>query len=119
MGAADVSERAREVFALYDRGLADEAGLMALRADELRWAVGRMWPRSPGYRSEHARPTRKADMAGWLLSRMPPHRVAYRVRFAEPVPVGAVEIRRRADAAVRAHLSGTPCSDHVTEADDG
>ena len=112
MRAQDISARAREVFGLYDRGLADAGALMSLRADELRWAVRMRWPRGQRVSSM---PTTKADMAEWLMERMPPHRVSYRVRFADPVPVGAVDVKRRADAAVAAHLSGKPCADEVCE----
>ena len=112
MRKQDISARAREVFGLYDRGLADAGALMSLRADELRWAVRMMWPRAQQVGSM---PTTKADMAEWLMERMPAHRVSYRVRFADPVPVGAVEVKRRADAAVAAHLSGKPCADEVCE----
>ena len=112
MRKQEISARAREVFGLYDRGLADAGALMSLRADELRWAVRMRWPRreKAGFM-----PTTKADMTEWLMGRMPHHRVSYRVRFADPVPVGAVEVKRRADAAVAAHLSGEPCADQVCE----
>lgn len=112
MRKQEISARAREVFGLYDRGLADAGALMSLRADELRWAVRMRWPRGQQVGSM---PTTKADMAEWLIERMPHHRVSYRVRFADPVPVGAVEVKRRADAAVAAHLSGKPCADQVCE----
>lgn len=112
MRTQEISARAREVFGLYDRGLADAGALMSLRADELRWAVRMRWPRRA---KAGSMPTTKADMAEWLMERMPPHRVSYRVRFAEPAPVGAVEVKRRADAAVAAHLSGKPCADEVCE----
>lgn len=112
MRTQDISARAREVFGLYDRGLADTEALMSLRADELRWAVRMRWPRRA---KAGSMPTTKADMAEWLIERMPPHRVSYRVRFADPVPVGAVEVKRRVDAAVAAHLAGRPCADEVCE----
>ena len=108
----EISARAREVFGLYDRGLADAGALMSLRADELRWAVRMKWPR--GVRAGSV-PTTKAAMVEWLMGRMPAHRVSYRVRFADPVPVGAVEVKRRADAAVAAHLAGAQCADEVCE----
>lgn len=114
MRTQDISARAREVFGLYDRGLADAGALMSLKADELRWAVRMRWPRRA---KEGSMPTTKADMAEWLMERMPPHRVSYRVRFAEPVPVGAVDVKSRAEAAVAAHLAGMPCADEVV--DDG
>lgn len=112
MRKQEISARAREVFGLYDRGLADAGALMSLRANELRWAVSMNWPR--GVRAG-SMPTTKADMAEWLMERMPHCRVSYRVRFADPAPVGAVEAKRRADAAVAAHLSGRPCADQVCE----
>ena len=110
MRKREFSARAREAFGLYDQGLADARALMSLRADELRWAVRMKWPR--GVRAG-SMPTTKADMVEWLMERMPAHRVSYRVRFADPVPVGAVEVKRRADAAVAAHLAGGPCADEV------
>lgn len=110
----EISARAREVFGLYDRGLADAGALMSLRADELRWAVRMKWPRRA---KAGSMPTTKADMAEWLMGRMPAHRVSYRVRFADPVPVGAFEVKRRADAAVAAHLAGEPCADEVMGGD--
>lgn len=112
MRKQEISARAREVFDLYDRGIADAGALTSLRADELRWAVRMKRPMGV---QACSMPTTKADMAEWLMERMPPHRVSYRVRFADPVPVGAAEVKRRADAAVAAHLAGEPCADEVTE----
>ena len=112
MRKQEISARAREVFGLYDRGLADAGALMSLKADELRWAVRMKRPMGV---QAGSMPTTKADMAEWLMGRMPPHSVSYRVRFADPVPVGAVEVKRRADAAVAAHLAGESCADEVTE----
>ena len=33
--------------------------------------------------------------------------------FPSAVPVGAVDVKRRAEAAVAAHLAGRPCADEV------
>ena len=102
------SERMREEARRYNDGLSSKGSLMALRAAELRRMVDQMWPKG---RRAGQKPAAKADMAEWLLARMPAHRASYRVRFADPVPVGAVEIKRRADAAVAAFLAGRPCAD--------
>lgn len=116
MRKLEISARAREVFGLYDRGLADAGALMSVRADELRWATRMKWPRGA---QAGSMPTTKADMTEWLMGRMPAHRVSYRVRFADPMPVGAVEVKRRADAAVAAYLAARPRVDEVAEeADD-
>ena len=108
---AEPSERLREEMRRYNDGLSGAESLMSLRATELRRMVELAWPRGRANRA--GKPTTKADMAEWLLARMPAHRASYRVRFADPVPVGAVEVKRRADAAVAAHLSGEPCADEV------
>lgn len=108
---AEPSERLREETRRYNDGLSGAESLMSLRATELRRMVELAWPRGRANRA--GKPSTKADMAEWLLARMPPHRVSYRVRFADPVPVGAVEVKRRADAAVAAHLAGRPCADEV------
>lgn len=109
------SERLRDEVRRYNDGLSSKESLMALKAADLRRMVEQMWPKG---RRAGQKPTTKADMAEYLLSRMPAHRATYRVRFAEPAPVGAVEIKRRADAAVAAFLAGGPCADLVEE-DDG
>lgn len=114
-GNDEPSERMREEARRYNDGLSSKGSLMALRAAELRRMVDQMWPKG---RRAGQKPAAKAGMAEYLLSRMPAHRASYRVRFAEPVPVGAVEIKRRADAAVAAFLSGRSCPDLV-EVDDG
>lgn len=110
------SERLRDEVRRYNDGLSSKESLMALKAAELRRMVEAAWPRSR--ERAGAKPATKAAMAEWLLGRMPAHRATYRVRFAEPAPVGAVEIKRRADAAVAAFLAGGPCADLVEE-DDG
>lgn len=110
---AEPSERLREEVRRYNDGLSDAESLMALRATELRRMVELAWPR--GRASREVKPTTKADMAEWLLARMPAHRASLRVRFAEPVPVGAVDVKRRAEAAVATHLAGRPSADEVVE----
>lgn len=112
---AEPSERLREEVRRYNDGLSGAESLMSLRATELRRMVELAWPRGRANRA--AKPTTKADMAEWLLAMMPAHRASWRVRFAEPVPVGAVDVKRRAEAAVAAHLAGRPCADEVV--DDG
>lgn len=110
---AEPSERLREEVRRYNDGLSGSESLMALRATELRRMVELAWPR--GRASREGKPTTKADMAEWLLARMPAHRASWRVRFADPVPVGAVDVKRRAEAAVAAHLAGRPSADEVVE----
>ena len=105
------SERLREEVRRYDDGLSGTESLMSLRATELRRMVELAWPR--GRASHEVKPTTKADMAEWLLARMPAYCASWRVRFSEPVPVDAVEVKRRAEAAVAAHLAGRPCADEV------
>ena len=108
---AEPSERLREEVRRYDDGLSGTESLMSLRATELRRMVELAWPR--GRANRESKPTTKADMAEWLIARMPAYRASWRVRFAEPVPAGDVEVKRRAEAAVAAHLAGRPCADEV------
>ena len=85
---------ARDEAARYNRGLSTADSLMALRASDLRSMVAAM-------RGKPRCPRTKGEMSALLLSRMPRPREALRVVFSEPSPVGALEIKSRADAAVR------------------
>ena len=98
-----LSDRAKEEFRRYNKGLSNEDSLMSLKAIELKWAINLKWPKSTKGNKRH-KPTRKADMVSYLLKSMPTCKPSYHFQFDSPVPVGAIEIKRRADAAVRDYL---------------
>ena len=109
-----VNERVEREVKMYNSGMSSRESLMALTAKELRSMVGMM-------RGKPRCPRAKDEIVELLMSNMPARKPRTSVEFSEPAPVGAVGIKRRADAAVHAFRSGRPCRDCVREfiEDDG